>query len=227
MKNFAITSNRELKAKKIEAVLSNSLKKEIKGFRILDVGAGSGEIIDYFAKRNYVHCVDLEDQRVFKKAEFRKVDSAKLPFKKQSFDIVISNHVIEHLTNQNLHLMEINRVLSNGGVCYLATPNRNFLVEPHYKIPLIHYMPSKLFYKILIFFKIYKEDVHLLTFKLLRLLVNKYFISKDYTPNLIKYPNKYYLKWNIFSWLPMGIIKKIYFMSPTVVFILSKKHTLN
>jgi ubiquinone/menaquinone biosynthesis C-methylase UbiE len=48
-----------------------------------------------------------------------------LPFADDSFDVVLSNHVIEHVEDQGEHLKELRRVLREDGICYLATPNKS------------------------------------------------------------------------------------------------------
>lgn len=222
MKGFAVSKDRIIKAKKIESVLNDYLNKKVTNFKILDIGAGDGFISSYFiTKKNKVTCVDIEDQRIEKKAKFFKVISSKLSFKSDEFDIVISNHVIEHIKNQKLHLEEIRRVLKKDGVCYIATPNWNFPVEPHYKLPLIHYLPQKAFVKILKITKLYTESLYLLSYKEMINLFRDFTI-KEYTDEVIKNPNKYSIKDNLISKLPPQIISNIKSISPTNIFILRK-----
>jgi 2-polyprenyl-3-methyl-5-hydroxy-6-metoxy-1,4-benzoquinol methylase len=63
-----------------------------------------------------------------------------LPFPDEYFDVVVSNHVIEHVSDQQLHLSEIARVLKPNGVVYLATPNRLWPWEVHYRVLVLHYL---------------------------------------------------------------------------------------
>lgn len=126
--------NRLQKAKMIEAVLQDFLNRSIKGFRILDIGCGNGNISEYFSRNNNQYAVDINDNRNNKKVPFNffLVDSEKLPFPDTFFDVVLSNHVIEHVVNQDLHLDEIKRVLKPGGICYMATPNKSSpIMEGH------------------------------------------------------------------------------------------------
>ena len=222
MKGFAVNENRMAKAKKIESILKDYLKKEIINLNILDIGAGDGTISSYMSEKgNNVVCVDIEDQRAKRSAKFIKVNSSKLPLQSNHFDIVISNHVIEHIKNQKLHLKEIKRVLKQNGVCYLATPNRNFPIEPHYKLPFIHYLPQTYFFKTLQILGIYKEEVFLLSYhKMLTLF--KDFPINEYTHLVIKNPAKYYINNNIVSKLPNAIINKLNPLSPANIFILAK-----
>src|SRR3546814_13212696 len=56
----------------------------------------------------------------------------------------LSNHVIEHVGNadaQRHHLVEIRRVLAPDGVVYFAAPNRWRLVEPHFRLPFLSWLP--------------------------------------------------------------------------------------
>lgn len=139
---------RRIKAEKIRRLLE--LNKSLAGLiRVLEIGTGSGAIASYFASLPDIQCevdaVDVLDQRsVTDGYRFQKVDGVKLPFDDESFDIVISNHVIEHVGNasqQMAHLGEIARVLSLRGVAYLASPNRWQLVEPHYRLVFLSWLP--------------------------------------------------------------------------------------
>ena len=121
MKGFASSSDRLNKAKKIEAILKNHLKTDIKNLKILDIGSGDGMISNYFSENNSVYSVDVEDQRIYKKSKFKTVESEKLPFDNKHFDIVISNQVIEHLENSDLHLNEIHRPCHE--VAHFVAPN--------------------------------------------------------------------------------------------------------
>jgi SAM-dependent methyltransferase len=109
----------------IEGVIAVHLGAAPVGRRVLDIGCGNGDISRHFAVSNTVTGVDVSDRRRHRSGfDFVLVDSAVLPMRDASFDIVISNHVIEHIPDQPEHLAEIRRVLVPGGVAYLATPNR-------------------------------------------------------------------------------------------------------
>lgn len=69
-------------------------------------------------------------------------DGRSLPFDDQSFDIVYSNSVIEHLytgENQERLAAEIQRV---GRGIFVQTPNRWFPIEPHFITLFFHYFPK-------------------------------------------------------------------------------------
>ncbi len=222
MKGFAISKDRICKAKKIEKVLSDYLNAKITNFKILDIGTGDGVISSYFVtKGNKVFCVDIKDQRKEKLATFHCVNSSSLPFESEIFDIVISNMVLEHIENQELHIEEIRRVLKKDGVCYIATPNWNFPLESHYNIPLIHYLPQSAFNKILKLTGLYREHIYLPDYKrMMSLFVG--FTTKEYTVDIIKNPKKYYMKGCLISIFPTPLISAMRSISPTNIFILKK-----
>jgi len=50
-------------------------------------------------------------------------DAYSIPFEDNSFDVVILDQVLEHLTNLKLAMKEIKRVLDKGGLCYINVPD--------------------------------------------------------------------------------------------------------
>lgn len=140
--------SRALKARKIE-IISKAAGSAFMG-SALEVGCGSGFISEYLAKNGFlkVHAVDVVDERQIKNGfEFQLVVGTQLPFGDDYFDFVISNHVIEHvgpLEQQIDHLKEIYRTMKPGGILYFAVPNRWRLIEPHYRLPLLSWLPAGL-----------------------------------------------------------------------------------
>jgi ubiquinone/menaquinone biosynthesis C-methylase UbiE len=123
--------------------------KDLTNVSVLDIGCGSGQLLASF--RSLVPSmartvgVDISPchQQDF---EFLLVKDTTLPFTNASFDLVISNHVIEHVGDgdaQHRHLCEIARVLKPDGILYLACPNKWSLVEPHYNLAFLSWLPRK------------------------------------------------------------------------------------
>jgi SAM-dependent methyltransferase len=141
-----VASRRE-KAEKIARLVSSD--RPLAAARILDVGAGAGviatELATYAGQEGEVWAVDVRDSRVLTEGyRFALVEGTRLPFEGEFFDVVVSNHVIEHVgsrEDQLHHLREIARVLRSDGVGYLATPNRWTLVEPHFRLPFLSWLP--------------------------------------------------------------------------------------
>ncbi|HEX5370959.1 MAG TPA: class I SAM-dependent methyltransferase [Dehalococcoidia bacterium] len=112
---------------------------------VLDVGTGSGFIASALAQRaGSFLSVDVNDERLIRDFDFLQVESERLPCSDETCDVVVSNHVIEHVNDQRLHLQEVARVLRPDGLCYLATPNRWRIVEPHFKLPFLSWLPPRL-----------------------------------------------------------------------------------
>lgn len=138
------------KARKIISILG--AERFHSAQKLLEIGCGAGVITSILAQEGGcgldVHAVDVVDTRVETEGyEFRRVDGTTLPYADGQFDIVISNHVIEHVGDtgaQRNHLREIRRVLADGGIAYLAVPNRWRLVEPHFHLPLLSWLPHPL-----------------------------------------------------------------------------------
>jgi len=93
-------ASRRLKAMKIERILG--LERSSRPYDLLEIGCGSGWISHYFATHPEipfrVMAVDVHDSRVVHEGyEYVPVYGVDLPFPEASFDVVISNHVIEHV----------------------------------------------------------------------------------------------------------------------------------
>jgi SAM-dependent methyltransferase len=139
--------SRRAKAAKIAALVER--EHPLAGADLLEIGTGGGIIASLLAERvgneGSVWSVDVDDLRTVTDGyEFRLVEGVELPFEDDRFDVVVSNHTIEHVGGpdaQLAHLREIARVLRPGGVGYLASPTRWALVEPHFKVPMLSWLP--------------------------------------------------------------------------------------
>ncbi|HEV7121883.1 MAG TPA: class I SAM-dependent methyltransferase [Rhodanobacter sp.] len=139
--------SRRFKGLKIERLLDLASRRQ--PMRLLEVGTGSGGIAHYFgthpALRFEVDAVDVHDNRLVTEGyRYHQVHDTQLPFPDESFDVVLTNHVIEHVGGegaQRAHLAELHRVLRPDGVGYLAVPNRWMLVEPHFRLAFLSWWP--------------------------------------------------------------------------------------
>lgn len=66
-----------------------------------------------------------------------------LPFSSQSFDIVFSNSVIEHIADPDARRRFAEEVRRVGKSYWVETPNRWFPVEVHLWMPLLHFLPRR------------------------------------------------------------------------------------
>lgn len=110
--------------------------KEIESdFTVLDLGAGAGIIpfMNFKGIAKKVYGIDL-DPRVVENPfldEGKVADANKIPYPDNSFDLVFSDNVLEHLDQPLLIFNEVKRVLKAGGKFLIKTPNKY-----HY-VPLI------------------------------------------------------------------------------------------
>jgi len=102
------------------------------GARVLDLGAGPGS---FPAVRPDISIVRLDLERPHRLGDGAYVlaDAARMPFAAKSFDLVISNHSLEHFTALDATVAEVGRVLKRDGVLYVAVPDAGTLADRIYR----------------------------------------------------------------------------------------------
>ncbi|MBF0232960.1 MAG: methyltransferase domain-containing protein, partial [Desulfamplus sp.] len=74
----------------------------------------------------------------------------RFPFQDKEFSVIHSNAVIEHVGNHERQLDFINEIARCGERFYFSTPAREFLIEIHTNLPIIHWLPKTAFDYLLI-----------------------------------------------------------------------------
>ena len=141
---LADEGNRAQKAAMIRAVLDAEGAFDRTGVRILDIGCAYGFILKVLTPADGLGVgVDLDQEfgSDIKNIRFVRADAENLPFEPASFDVVVCNHVYEHTDDAVRLMAEIHRVLTDGGMCYFAGPNKFEPVEPHYGLPFLSWLP--------------------------------------------------------------------------------------
>ncbi|UCG69966.1 MAG: class I SAM-dependent methyltransferase [Thermoplasmata archaeon] len=114
-------------------IIQNVLER--KHDRILDVGSGTGHLIQGLSAISQ-GCVALDIEYGWLREINKKNPSIAcvsadvaggLPFKENSFDVVIASELLEHLNEPEKFFQEVNRVLKRKGIFILTTPNRGNL----------------------------------------------------------------------------------------------------
>jgi len=123
--------------------------------RILDVGCGRGDTVawllsegwdawgvdvaaDYLARgRPHLMRAGYTGDRL------RLIpDDGNLPFEPGSFDVILSNQVVEHVRDLEPFVDGIRGVTRPGAVGLHVFPARWRLVEPHMRMPFVHWVPK-------------------------------------------------------------------------------------
>lgn len=99
--------------------------------RILDVGSGEGKLRYFFdADEGQWFGVEYDDRRlkICEELGYEMVqtdlNNTRLPYPDHFFDIVFASHVIEHLSDIDFSVREMDRVLKPGGLLLVATPTK-------------------------------------------------------------------------------------------------------
>ena len=123
---------------------------------LLDLGCGSGSFAAIAAKQGrQVVGIDIAwrwlliarkrlDESGYHSIPLVRCCSEFLPFRDESFDVVVGGDVIEHVGDARQTIAESYRVLKPGGTLFLATPNRYSLgAEPHVGVWGVGFLPRK------------------------------------------------------------------------------------
>ncbi|MBA3374993.1 MAG: methyltransferase domain-containing protein [Actinobacteria bacterium] len=126
-----------------------------RGERVLDLGVSALDDLpgeNYFVRRypfpDQLTAVGIDDLTVLRQrypeVTFVTADGLRLPFADDSFDVVHSNAVIEHVGEQEDQERFVTELVRVGRAGFITTPNRWFPIETHCKLPLLHWLPRPL-----------------------------------------------------------------------------------
>ncbi len=117
--------------------------KPAEKLRILDAGCGTGITFNYFQELGDITGIDISplaldfcQRRGIKK--LCRADSSKLPFKNNSFDLIIALDLLEHIENDSQVIAEFHRILRPDGLLLLNCPALQSLWS-HHDVAMMHF----------------------------------------------------------------------------------------
>jgi Methyltransferase domain len=112
--------------------------------RVLDIG-GTPDCWELLAVRPRLVLLNTPraGEELAGAADWVAGDGRRLPFGDQSFDVVFSNSVIEHVGDEESQRRFAREVARVGRTWWVETPNRWFPVEQHLLTPLVHWLPRR------------------------------------------------------------------------------------
>lgn len=131
------------KAEVVRRLLAERLARAV---RIADVGTGTGIMKKALEKAAAKPLIGFELDVAFVIDRERVVgaDACRLPVAEGTFDLVLLNHVYEHVDDQAGLFEEAFRVLAPGGAVYVTAGSRRAVLEPHYRLPFLSWLPRAL-----------------------------------------------------------------------------------
>lgn len=127
--------------------------------RVLDCGCGIGAYLAHLEiQAAHAHGLeyDLDRAKVARLSDHSVVCAASehLPFPSDSFDLILSHEVLEHVADDRQSVRSMLRVLRKGGRLVVFVPNRGYPFETHGifwrgryhfgNMPLVNYLPRPL-----------------------------------------------------------------------------------
>ncbi len=132
---------------------------QLEGARILDIGCGLGVYVRKFREfSDQVYGVDIDAKRLREGARTTRglmlAVAEHLPFRDDTFDLVVLNEVIEHVRDDAATVREAMRLARPGGHVAVYAPNRLYPFETHGiylgerfvfgNIPFVNWLPDPL-----------------------------------------------------------------------------------
>jgi SAM-dependent methyltransferase len=127
--------------------------------RILDCGCGIGAYLIRLAKEaEQAHGLEFDRERARQAKQqlphIIRAASEALPYPNDTFDLILSHEVLEHVEDDGLAVSEMVRALKTNGRLILFAPNRSYPFETHGvfwrgryhfgNIPLVNYLPNSI-----------------------------------------------------------------------------------
>ena len=139
-------ASHEYRASRVDRadVILHLLSERLERARVIaDVGSGTG-IMKAVLEEKSGKCIigfELDVPFVVDRTRVVGADACRLPVADDTFDLVLLNHIYEHVEDQRGLFREAFRVLRPGGAAYVSAGSRWAVVEPHYRLPFLSWLP--------------------------------------------------------------------------------------
>jgi demethylmenaquinone methyltransferase/2-methoxy-6-polyprenyl-1,4-benzoquinol methylase len=152
LKRYSEGKLSQLNLNQIKTASGHNSKTNKQAVKLLDLGGGTGELVNYLPKNLEITIADPSEAMLDKgkKKDFKQpvkhvlADGANLPFEDNYFDYLTISDALHHFRKVKAALIEATRVLKPGGKLYI-----------------LEFDPNNFFTKIIIFFeKIAGEPVN-------------------------------------------------------------------
>lgn len=127
------------KDKVLDYFLARDLTRE--GKRLLDVGCGEGFTLDYFYEQGW-ECfgadfssegIQKQNPSLLEKVRFQQTNIVtESYFDGQTFDVIVGNGILEHVTDKRMVLSEFYEKLKSRGYLFVLVPNDFSIVHRQY-----------------------------------------------------------------------------------------------
>jgi ubiquinone/menaquinone biosynthesis C-methylase UbiE len=131
---FLSKEKANINQKKIRDEEWNAIKSYIPvNSKFLDVGCGAGYAMKKATEEFNCNCRGIDpdpgahgvgryEENFFSGMDITKATAENIPFNDESFDVVYSSHVLEHVTDEVKSLEEMKRVLKSNGTLIIGMP---------------------------------------------------------------------------------------------------------
>jgi SAM-dependent methyltransferase len=225
--------HRRGKARKILSVLQHFLgRDDLSGLLVADLGCSAGFITDELAEAGAstlgldidVPGLAAAQSRFGARVSFLCAAGERMPLPDASLDAIVFNHIYEHVVDPDAVVADIRRVLKPDGVAYLGLGNKHQVMEPHYRLPLLSWLPRpaadryvRLFGKADRYHELYRTRTGLR-----RMLAG--FTVWDYTVAVIREPAAFHSAAEVagpLSRLPVPLLRAAMPVIPTYIWVAS------
>ena len=166
-KHCALTA-KEIEGKRINSLIMGVLAEKespnLYDSKILDWGCGRGITVAKLCQLGYdAKGVEVSENTINQsKAVFKDLGLSweerlsligidnKTAFENESIDLIITEEVVEHISDIEGFASECSRILKTDGLIYAVFPSKYNPFEPHLKMPFVHWFGKGLLAKFLI-----------------------------------------------------------------------------